>query len=88
MLERLAIDEKPDLNGIAGGYIINLFQSVPVGIWPQGVLWRIVWKLDYKSPLNSCHFVQSFSVSSQCLTLLETLATNEDQKIETGAAMR
>ena len=31
MLERLAIDEKPDLSGIAGGYIINLFQTVPGG---------------------------------------------------------
>ena len=31
MLERLAIDEKPDVSGIAGGYIINLFQTVPAG---------------------------------------------------------
>jgi hypothetical protein len=31
MLERLAIDEKPDLSGIAGGYVIQLFQTVPGG---------------------------------------------------------
>ena len=31
MLERLAIDEKPDLSGIAGGHIIQLFQTVPGG---------------------------------------------------------
>ena len=29
MLERLAIDEKPDLSGIAGGHVIKLFQTVP-----------------------------------------------------------
>ena len=28
MVERLAIDQKPDLNGIADGYIINLLQAV------------------------------------------------------------
>ena len=38
MLERLAIDEKPDLSGIAGGYIINLFQSVPGGDLAAGRL--------------------------------------------------
>ena len=27
MLERLAIDEKPDLSGIAGGHVIKLFQT-------------------------------------------------------------
>ena len=31
MLERLAIDEKPDLSGIAGGHVIKLFQTVPGG---------------------------------------------------------
>ena len=31
MLERLAIDKKPDVSGIEGGYIINLFQTVPGG---------------------------------------------------------
>lgn len=31
MLERLAIDEKPDLSGIAGGHVIQLFQNVPGG---------------------------------------------------------
>ena len=31
MLERLAIDEKPDLSGIAGGHVIHLFQTVPRG---------------------------------------------------------
>jgi len=31
MLERLAIEEKPDLSGIAGGHIIQLFQTVPGG---------------------------------------------------------
>ena len=31
MLERLAIDEKPDLSGIAGGQVIQLFQNVPGG---------------------------------------------------------
>ena len=38
MLERLAIDEKPDLSGIAGGYIINLFQTVPGGDLAAGRL--------------------------------------------------
>ena len=38
MLERLAIDEKPDLSGIAGGYIIKLFQSVPGGDLAAGRL--------------------------------------------------
>ena len=31
MLERLAIEEKSDLSGIAGGYVIQLFQTVPGG---------------------------------------------------------
>ena len=38
MLERLAIDEKPDLSGIARGYIINLFQTVPGGDLAAGRL--------------------------------------------------
>ena len=38
MLERLAIDEKPDLSGIEGGYIINLFQTVPGGDLAAGRL--------------------------------------------------
>ena len=31
MLERLAIGEKPNVSGIAGGHIINLIQTVPGG---------------------------------------------------------
>ena len=31
VLGRLAIDEKPDLSGIAGGHVIQLFQTVPGG---------------------------------------------------------
>ncbi len=38
MLARLAIDEKPDLSGIARGYIINLFQTVPGGDLAAGRL--------------------------------------------------
>ena len=38
MLERLAIDEKPGLSGIASGYIINLFQTVPGGDLAAGRL--------------------------------------------------
>ena len=38
ILERLAIDEKPDLSGIARGYIINLFQTVPGGDLAAGRL--------------------------------------------------
>ena len=38
MLERLAIDEKPDLRGIAGGHVIKLFQTVPGGSLALGRL--------------------------------------------------
>ena len=38
MLERLAVDEKPDLSGIACGYIMNLFQTVPGGDLAAGRL--------------------------------------------------
>ena len=38
MLERLAIDEKPDLSGIAGGHVIKLFQTVPGGSLALGRL--------------------------------------------------
>ena len=40
MLERLAIDEKPDLSGIAGGHVIKLSQTVPGGSLALGRLWR------------------------------------------------
>ena len=38
MLERLAVDEKPYLSGIACGYIMNLFQTVPGGDLAAGRL--------------------------------------------------
>ena len=38
MLERLAIDEKPDRSGIAGGHVIKLFQTVPGGSLALGRL--------------------------------------------------
>ena len=70
MLERLAIDEKPDLSGIAGGYIINLFQTVPGGDLAAGRLMAQRLEAGLQTPLNSCNFVQSFSVSSRSLGLL------------------
>ena len=38
LLEHIATDEKPDASGIAGGYIIDLFQTVPGGDLAAGRL--------------------------------------------------
>ena len=87
LLEHIATDEKPDVSGIAGGYIIDLFQTVPGGIWLLAASSHSVWKPDCKFPLSSLRFVQSSFVSSPFPLLLWTKAKNEGRKLETAAGM-
>ena len=67
---------------------MNLFQTVPGGDLAAGRLMAQRLEAGLQIPAELVPLCAKPSVSSQCLTLLETLATNEDQKLETGAAMR
>ena len=56
MLERLAVDEKPDLGGIACGYIMNLFQTVPGGDLAAGRLVTLSFVSMNNTPLMRCYY--------------------------------